>query len=270
MNSRLFIPALIFLLLQCSTAVMSQSESSDTSGLEESTQMDEKKIDTVVLPQNIPLSGNSIQEYKKGKEFSYIYNLDSLLRHSGKIKIDTINPDNLARFKPVNKSASTTQSIAQPPANIFNNGVIKILLWTLALGFILFILYKLFLGEALFKKDPVKNELVRYEQEKISLESSGYDLLINEAVQNKNYRLATRFLYLQALKNLSQTGLIEFSPDKTNNQYVRELLNKPYQKEFASLTLQYEYIWYGKFGLSEDLFGSLRKDFTQFQQKIKR
>ncbi len=269
MKYRLLIPALIFVLLHCSNIVLSQSQSIDSDRVKESTQSEEVTVDSIVIRQNITISDDSIRDYKKRKEFAYIYNLDSFLQHSAKLKIDTINPDNFNRLKPAkNRRINKAKSISEPGPGIFDIGFVKIILWLLAIGFIVFILYKLFLGEAMFKKAPAKNKVVKKEEE-VSLDPSGYNLLVNEAIQNKNFRLAIRYLYLEALQNLTQAGAIQFSPDKTNYEYVRELLNKSYQNEFASLTLNYEYVWYGRFDINEDLFGILRKEFNQFHQKIK-
>jgi hypothetical protein len=219
---------------------------------------------------SISASEDTILAYKKTKEFAYIYYLDSLLKHSEKIKIDTISPENMNRINPGkgNRPVAEEQTISAPSVNIFNNGFVKLLLWVLAIGFIAFILYKLFLGESFFRKQTLRNEPAKEEIDETPLEASGYDRLINEAIQSKNFRLATRYLYLQTLQSLNQHGAILFSIAKTNYQYVRELQNKSYQNEFSSLTLNYEYVWYGDFNINEELFTRLQRQFNQFHKKI--
>ena len=103
--------------------------------------------------------------------------------------------------------------------------------------------------------------------EKIS-DPSGYDRLIGKAVANQNYRLAIRYLYLQTLQILSNHGLIQLSPDKTNYEYVRELSGKLYQDDFSGITLGYEYVWYGKFEIGKDTYQKLSADYKTFQQKF--
>jgi hypothetical protein len=85
---------------------------------------------------------------------------------------------------------------------------------------------------------------------------------------NKNYRLAIRYSYLQTLQKLSGSGLLQFSADKTNYQYVNELHGKPYQNDFAAITLNYEYVWYGKFEIGEDVYNRLFSDYKSFHQKL--
>ena len=270
MNNRLLIPVMIFVLLHGNNKAVCQSKNIDTSGAAESIQSGDSTVYTIIEKQNITISDDSILEYKKRKDFAYIYNLDSLLQHSGKLKVDTINPDNLNRIKPLKNNTNESKSIPGSTTSIFDNGMVKIFLWLLAIGFIVFVLYKLFLGEGMFKKEPSKNKPVNPEGEEAILSPAGYDRLIYEAIQTKNFRLAIRFLYLQALQNLTLIGAVQFTPDKTNYEYVKELFNKSYQNDFASLTLNYEYVWYGRFDINEDLFVRLRKDFNQFHQKIQR
>jgi hypothetical protein len=73
---------------------------------------------------------------------------------------------------------------------------------------------------------------------------------------------------LQTLYKLSDGGLLQFSSDKTNYQYVNELGGKPYQNDFAAITLNYEYVWYGKFDISEDVYKRLSGEYRSFHQKI--
>lgn len=85
---------------------------------------------------------------------------------------------------------------------------------------------------------------------------------------NKNYRLAIRYLYLQALQNLSGKGALQLLTNKTNNEYITELRGKLYQNDFAAITLSYEYVWYGKFDISEDTYNRLMREYNSLQQKL--
>ena len=138
----------------------------------------------------------------------------------------------------------------------------------MAVLFIGFILYKLFLTENFFRKTPRKFKITEQEPEEKGITSSEYEKLINDAIRNKDFRSAIRYLYLQTLQKLSISGFIQLSPDKTNYEYVKELSGKVHQNEFASLTLNYEYVWYGKFNIDQKIFNRLQKDFNQYQQKL--
>ena len=104
----------------------------------------------------------------------------------------------------------------------------------------------------------------------------GYDVLdenihainftdrINEAVEQRNYRLAVRLLYLQTLKRLTDNGLIQWQPNKTNRQYTYELTGNPARLGFERLTTQFEYVWYGDFPVDEARFGLIQQEFNAF------
>ena len=183
--------------------------------------------------------------------------LDSLLRKKTDLRIDTVSIDKGT----VNKSRRITDSETGTNSNSFLNSFpVKIFFWTIAIFFIGFILYKLFFTGGLFAKGNAKadDEPANKEPESLN-EYSEYNVLIHEAELKNDFNLSIRYLYLQSLKKLADSELIIFSPDKTNNLYVKELSGRSYQEEFAFLTLNYEYVWYGRFAI----------DITQVS-KIKR
>ena len=40
------------------------------------------------------------------------------------------------------------------------------------------------------------------------------------------------------------------------------------QNDFASLTLNYEYVWYGEFEVEKDIYDKIEKGFRNFNQKV--
>ena len=213
------------------------------------------------------LQDDSIVAYRQDRDFGYIYYLDSLLRQTKNLAVDTFSVNAADRPAKQPKKNSESQNIA-PRESIFSNSFVKILLWALAIFFVSFILYRLFLADTLFRKNPAPYTSEKQDEEEQVSEASAYDRLIAQAVMNKNFRLAVRYLYLQTLQILTDRGCIQFSPDKTNYQYINELRNKPYQNDFAAITLNYEYVWYGKFEVAEPVYHKLSKDFKTFHQKL--
>ena len=94
--------------------------------------------------------------------------------------------------------------------------------------------------------------------------STDYETLKTKAAKAGDYRMAVRYHYLNTLQKLTNKALLVFSPDKTNYQYVRELSGKPMGPAFARLTLDYEYVWFGKFELDEALYQQINHHFSQF------
>lgn len=95
-----------------------------------------------------------------------------------------------------------------------------------------------------------------------------YQDLLNKAIKDKNYRLATRILYLQTLKLLSENGIIRFKPDSTNIHYLMQLNNTSYYNDFFKVTRHYEYVWYGKFDVTPEMYEKISQDFSTMQKKI--
>ncbi|NKI26347.1 hypothetical protein HCG49_07205 [Arenibacter sp. 6A1] len=78
------------------------------------------------------------------------------------------------------------------------------------------------------------------------LENLDLDLLIGEALGQKNYRLAIRYHHLKSLKNLSQKDVIAWHADKTNLEYQQEIKSPQLQLIFKEISYLYDYIWYGE------------------------
>ena len=132
----------------------------------------------------------------------------------------------------------------------------------------LFLIYRLFLAEGVFKRKSASlNNTETVAEEQITGETD-FDSLIRTALQNNNYRHAVRYQYLRSLHYLAGKNLVELAPDKTNFQYVREIKNRDMQNEFASLTLNYEYVWYGEFSIENEVYQKIEKGFTGFNQKL--
>ena len=256
-----------FLVLFLHTKLLAQQSDVDSvaAKLGDLTQTESLR-DTVVSRKKV--EPDSLQDYKSDKDFAYMKYLDSLLRKTKDLTVDTFSVNSAST-----KSKKDVQQNSEPlntrrRINIFNQPIVKIILWILAFFLIGFIIYKLFLGENFFKRSRSYNTIDTQKEEENISDPSAYDKLISQAVMNKNYRLAVRYGFLQTLQMLSGSGLVQLSGDKTNYQYVNELQGKPYQNDFAALTLNYEYVWYGKFDISEDVYNRLRREYKSFHQKL--
>jgi hypothetical protein len=115
----------------------------------------------------------------------------------------------------------------------------------------------------LFPKKAQSSDL-DYETLDENIHEINFDLAVEDAINQRNFRLAVRLLYLQTLKRLTDSGQINYKPEKTNRQYVHELANSPLQSDFENLTRRFEFVWYGDFPIDETQFGQIRQQFQQF------
>lgn len=100
------------------------------------------------------------------------------------------------------------------------------------------------------------------------IKNEDINALINEAITNYNYRLAIRYSYLLALKELSEHKIIIWEQDKTNADYINEIENESIQLNFKQVTKIYDYVWYGSFTVDASKFESLKTPFNQLSKLI--
>lgn len=215
--------------------------------------IDEEKPDTTLYINSLNFPADSIERWKNLKEFAYAKYLDSLLKQKQKNPVKS----NRRSYEPGIMNS------------ILASSFVRVTLWSLAIVFILFILYKLFLAEGVFKRESkaARQQTPEVEEEIISSESD-FDNLINQALQAGNYRQAVRYQYLKTLHKLADKNLVELAKDKTNFQYVREIGVPAFQNDFASLTLNYEYVWYGEFMIDRSIYQKIETNFAALNQKL--
>ncbi len=148
---------------------------------------------------------------------------------------------------------------------------IKILPY-LSIAFFLYFIFRYLLGVDLMrwrgKKEYRIPQVYATEEERI-IKEEDLDTLIKEAIQNEDYRLAIRYYYLSLLKNLSKKGLIEWKPEKTNHQYIKELSEIDFRELFGKLTWLYDYVWYGKYMPDKDDFEQMKREYSKFNEMIR-
>jgi len=75
-------------------------------------------------------------------------------------------------------------------------------------------------------------------------------------------------MYLQILKLLSDTNRIQYQPDYTDLHYLQQLHQTKFYDEFSKAMRSYEYVWYGKFDISNERYMAIKNDFMKLQNKI--
>jgi len=101
-----------------------------------------------------------------------------------------------------------------------------------------------------------------------NIENADILSLIKKAENDQDYRLAIRYYYLLVLKTLSLKNHIKFEDDKTNNEYLNEVSDKPFSKDFGYTSYLYNYIWYGEFPLDTDKYNKAKSDFSSFLKQV--
>jgi len=143
----------------------------------------------------------------------------------------------------------------------FNVPEVRFVFVVLILILIVFLLLRTEIGKLFFTNK--KRAGIDYEIEKEDIRKLDIDQIIVEAISQKNYRKAVRYLYLKLLKELDKKELISWTFNKTNFDYAQELKKKELQSDFKLLSKYYEYIWYGDFQINENRFQGIHEKYLQ-------
>jgi len=144
----------------------------------------------------------------------------------------------------------------------------QIIYWLLGIAAVTFFVLKVIKMNRmnLFRASPPGN--IPYKIEDENVYTISFNEAIQQALQNGNYRLAIRLLYLQNLKTLSDKNLIIWQPNKTDADYLREISKPGLKQSFKNITDIFEYAWYGNLVVTKDDFIGIQKEFAQFQNQL--
>ena len=146
----------------------------------------------------------------------------------------------------------------------------EIIIYGILIGFALYILVKFLMGNqaaSFFSRKSKSVAPINIQEDHI--QNIDLDSYITKALQEENYRLAIRYMYLKSLKLLSQNNLIEWNHEKTNSDYYNEIENGELKSSFNKISYWYDHIWYGEFTLDKSGFENAEKDFNQLNQNLK-
>ncbi|HET7899382.1 MAG TPA: hypothetical protein VFL47_16960 [Flavisolibacter sp.] len=146
------------------------------------------------------------------------------------------------------------------------------LLWFVVLsGFLGAVLWYLQSSNIFIFRRPAKriNEESSVAEGAENIFTLNYHREIAKAEEAQDFRLAVRLHYLQTLKDLSDRRLIEYLHGNTNHDYVTQLSQSHYYRDFFRLTRNFEYTWYGQFMPSAEVYALMRSDFFTFQKALR-
>ena len=128
---------------------------------------------------------------------------------------------------------------------------VLITLVVIAIAAIIYFLYKK--RPELFLRTK-KNETVPYSVEEENIHEIDFNKEISLALENGDYRLATRLLYLQTLRILSDNNLIDWQIHKTPTEYLYEVTNINLKPKFRQLTNHFLEVRYGNYNATHELY----------------
>lgn len=119
----------------------------------------------------------------------------------------------------------------------------------------------------IFNKEDRKINTLNFTEENI--EKVDFDKLISKAVEEANFRVAVRYLYLKSLQLLSNHQIIEWHFDKTNAEYQSEIKDATTKEYFRKVSYIYDYVWYGEFSIDESDYEKTAYNFNKLNQSVR-
>ncbi len=114
------------------------------------------------------------------------------------------------------------------------------------------------------KNDP----LVSHSEDAHIIKNEDIQKLIQQALGDKNYRLAIRYYYLHILKLMSDREIIDWQLQKTNDDYLNEIDKQDIKRSFTKITRLYDHIWYGNFDIDQPKYQRAETAFTHLQKNL--
>ncbi|MCF6279297.1 MAG: DUF4129 domain-containing protein [Flavobacteriaceae bacterium] len=144
--------------------------------------------------------------------------------------------------------------------------IIPYIVLVLILGLLIKFFLKVNMNSIVTGKTEKANVLLTEDEEIIS--NKNIQSLIDKAISQKNYRLAVRYYYLLVLQKLQENEVIEWEPQKTNEDYIKEIKQKAIVGKFKNLTHLYDFVWYGNFEINEVEFTKVASNFNELTTSI--
>ena len=145
--------------------------------------------------------------------------------------------------------------------------ILPYLLLLMVLFFVAWLFVKL--NPAYASAPSGKEPKVFFSEEEKIIKTEDIRKLIRKAISEENYRLAIRYHYLDTLRRMDQRGIIDYSFDKTNQDYSAEIKTKELQHHFKRITRIYEFSWYGEFQVNQENFKLAESAFLKAGEIIK-
>lgn len=182
-------------------------------------------------------------------------NKDRTVRYPDKERLEHYRLDRQFQYKEVNiQEISLFRSllywVEQKLIDLFSfEGSGTVYSYIILTGFILIVLYiilKMILPESpgLFLRNRYirRQKLIREEN---AQKGSDLTAMIADARIKRNYQLVIYILFVNILQQLHRSNIIRFRPDKTNRDYLKEVIGHKISEKFKEVVLIHEWVRYG-------------------------
>ncbi|MEW6470392.1 MAG: DUF4129 domain-containing protein [Bacteroidota bacterium] len=146
----------------------------------------------------------------------------------------------------------------------------RVILFIVIILLLAFVLYKLITGNAFIRNTRIERvKTFRIEDVEEAIRESDLERFLREALESREYRLAIRIYYLMVIKELSEREWIRWRKEKTNHEYLSEMMDRKEFGSFRDVTRLFEYAWYGEMDVQEKQYAYISPQFKNFLDQLK-
>lgn len=153
--------------------------------------------------------------------------------------------DSLDTKEPQPKANNNTWRL---PNIQFNSTLTKYVLFAIVIAALVFLMYRLissslFSSDTKVSKQQASFEMVHDDEQMMNKNLSN---ILDEAIRLQDFKTAIRILFIQSLQELQDDGWIVWKKEKTNRDYLNELMHREAFVPFSSMVMLYEKAWYSE------------------------
>jgi hypothetical protein len=145
---------------------------------------------------------------------------------------------------------------------------IKYVSYIVVISLLIFLIYRLLIYLSIPSTKKVQTGEINIIENEITYDHEYLDQKLTEAIKESNLRLAVRFSYLIAIRDLSEARLIVASKDKTNYEYLLELDKHPLKIPFKNIINTFEKTWYGELIPLSSEYSKFENQFRELLSQI--
>ena len=150
----------------------------------------------------------------------------------------------------------------------FSSTVAKVIFIIIACAVLIFFAYILIKNAKPDSAEISRNIIYKKIDEADDIDELDLNSFLEEALKMNDFRLAVRVKYLILLKDLNLRKYIKWSKEKTNGEYVLELISHPIYFDFQNITLEFERSWYGEKEVEKEQYNFISESFNQVNSKL--
>lgn len=213
---------------------------------EESSYQDEEKEIVPAEPELRSVPDTAVNRLKKEEPFAYANDPDYWTKAKKKEEEEEDRPRR------------------DPVGDFLSDSSVRTIIYIILGVILVLIIYRIVVVNNLFMTPASRKRIEESEEPQTEIDDNNLDTKVQQAIREKNYRLAIRFMYLKTLRSLNEKGWIRYHAQATNNEYINQVHHYGAGNEFRFLTHVYEYVWYGEFALTEEQFNKVQQNFQHF------